>query len=369
MPPLTGRVDLAPFTSFETASNQAIDGLTSVQDAVGVLDEANAPAIAETALPMPITSTPATPVPAAMLALPQAMADPDPTAGAPLSQVELASLAPTDPTLELGALVPPSALVPPVLLDVEIDTLITPRPNELRRPQARPVLLAASRTPLARPQVDLTIPPAQRVALAEGQSGKTAERPLFVHIPSREEVSRFDDVLEAVRSKVTPHVATRPVSFNVSSPQVRYYRDEDRDSAAAIAQVLGVRLHDLTRFRPVPKRGLIEVWVQSAKISPVVATPRRQTRQPRRIRQPVIQPTPTRTPEPLPNLPASAFEPGAISSAVDAALQAATTPQGVRVRRVEVAPEASRSPMRRLLNALGVQSATTIEQFKNENAD
>jgi len=362
MPPLTGRVDLVPLTPFETASNQAIGPLTAVQDAIGLLDESNAPAIAETALPVPVT-----PVPAATLTLPEAMADPDPTSGAPLSEVELASLAPADPALELGSLVQPAALEPPVLLDAELDALTTPRSSAVPRPQARPVLLAASRTPLARPQVDLTIPPAQLVTLTEGQSGKTAERPLFVHIPSREEASVFDDVLAAVRSKVTPHVETRPVNFKISTPQIRYYHEEDRDSAAAIAQALGVWLHDLTSFRPVPKRGLIEVWVQGTNVSPVAAPPpRRQVRQPRRTRQPVSQPTPA----PIePDLPAAALEPGAISSAVDAALQAATTQDGVRVRRVQVAPEASRSPVRRLLNAWGSQDVTTIEQFSAENAD
>ena len=234
MPPLTGRVDLAPDPSLETASNEAIGALTSVQNAVGLRNAANAPAIAAPARPE---------------------VTPD-----------------ADPSLDLVALIQPAT---PVLLDTEPDQLTTRRPKTERRPQARPVLLAASRTPLVRPQIDLTIPPAQRVALDDGQSGTTAERPLFVHIPSREEASVFDDVLDAVRSKVTPHVATRPVGFKISSPQIRYYHDEDRDSAAAIAQALGVRLHDLTGFRPSPKRGLIEVWVQGTNVSPVAATPRR----------------------------------------------------------------------------------------------
>jgi hypothetical protein len=234
MPPLTGRVDLAPVPSLETASNEAIGALTSVQNAVGLRNAATAPAIAAPARPE---------------------VTPD-----------------ANPSRDLVALIQPAT---PVLLDTEPDQLTTQRPEAGPRPQARPVLLAASRTPLARPQIDLTIPPAQRVALTGGQSGTTAARPLFVHIPSREEAYVFDDVLDALRSKVTPHVATRPVGFKISTPQIRYYHAEDRDSAAAIAQALGVRLHDLTGFRPSPKRGLIEVWVQGTNVSPVAATPRR----------------------------------------------------------------------------------------------
>lgn len=395
MPPLTGRVDLVPSTPYETASNGTIGALTSVQDAVGGFDQTTVDVIADTTLPILVA-----PAPRAKLASPDAMVDPDPNSGSDHTQIELASLAPTDPALELAAQLQPLAPELPALLDTDIDALTTPRASAVPRPQARPVLLAASKAPLARPQIDLTIPPSQLVELGEGQSGATADRPLFVHIPGREEASLFDDVLVAIRRQITPYAEARPVPFKVSNAQVRFYHDEDRDSAAAIAKVLDVRLHDLTNFRPEPKRGLIEVWVQGTDVTPVAATPRRQARQPRRTaqrntqvrRQPTVQPAPVQT---EPTLPASAFEPSAIGSAVEAALQAATPSQaapkpgrvtatvrsvpasngtvapqeGVRVRRVQVAPEASRSPVRRLFNSWGSQNVTTIEQFSRENSD
>ena len=407
MPPLTGRVDLAPRTPYETADAGSVGAPTSIQVAVGALDETNGSESADTTLPVLVARAPAqAPAQAARttVAAPVAMARPDPSSDASVTQVELAVLSPADPTLELASLVQPAPLEPPVLLDTEITQLATPDANTLPRPQARPVLLAASRTPLARPQIDVTVPPAQLVELGEGQSGKSADRPLFVHIPGREDASLFDEVLATVRAQITPHAQARPVPFKISNPQVRFYHDEDRDTAAAIAEVLEVRLHDLTNFRPVPKRGLIEVWVQGTDVSPVAAAaPRNQARnqarrQTRRAAQPRRQvpraPATQVIAAPEPTLPASAFEPGAIGSAVEAALQAATpqdapTPgtvtatvrpvqsdtaspvsqEGVRVRRVQVAPEASRSTVRRLFNAWGSQNATTIEQFRRENSD
>ncbi len=397
MPPLTGRVDLAPQTPYETASAGPIGALTSVQETVGAFDQNNTSVTVDTALPVLKAPTSAT---RTIAAAPKAMANPDPTSGTSLTQIALAALSPADPALELASLLQPAPLEPPVLVDTEIEQLTTPNLTTGPRPQARPVLLAASRTPLARPQIDVTVPPAQLVELAEGQSGKTADRPLFVHIPGQEDAALFDEVLDTVRAQITPHAQARPVPFKVSNPQVRFYHEQDRETATAMAEVLEVRLHDLTNFRPTPKRGLIEVWVQGTDVSPVsvAATPRRQARRtPQRNRQVRRQPAAQPAPAPViePTLPASALEPAAIGSAVEAALQqaapaatpeqpapgtvtatvrqvqqgTATTQEGVRVRRVQVAPEASRSPVRRLFNSWGSQNVTTIEQFRRENSD
>lgn len=238
MPPLTGRVDLAPAATHETASILGAERLTSVQQAVGTLNASAASGISPTALPV-------------LEAAPQA---------------GRGSLALADPVLQLTAL--DTELAPPQPIEVSAALLAIPKPSDIRRPLERPEILAASPSALARPQVDLSIPPLMPVTLAEGQSGFDAERPLFVHIPGREEAALFDGLLATVRGTVTPHAETRPVPFKVSRSQVRFYHEQDRASAQAVADAIGVWLHDLTNFRPVPKRGLIELWVQGTNVSP-----------------------------------------------------------------------------------------------------
>jgi len=290
MPPLTGRVDLAPAATVETASILGTEKLTSVQQAIGTLNASAASGSAPTALPV-LESAP---------------------------QAGRASLAPADPVLQLTAL--DTELAPSQPIDVSAAIAAILKPSDIRRPLERPVLLA------------------------EGQSGFDAERPLFVHIPGREEAALFDDFLATVRSTITPHIETRPVPFKVSRSQVRFYHEQDRANAQAVADAMGVWLHDLTNFRPAPKRGLIELWVQGTNVSPVTPVAARQPRQ-------------TRPARPAPQLNRQA---------------AAPQQQGVTIRRVPVAPEARLSPMRRFLNTLrtqGAQGATSIDAFIRDNVE
>jgi len=366
MPPLTGQVDPAPAATFEIAPMPGIGALTSIQQTIGALNESPAPAISLAALPIPQTA-----LQPERRRIPAAMPDPGPKTSVPIPQVELASFALADPALRPAALLSAdTTLAAPKLIEASAAILTTPAPNAPRRPLKRPVLLAVSPAPLARPEVDLSIPQVKHVALAEGQSGFNAARPLFVHLPSREEAALFDDLIATVRARVTPHTGSRPVPFKVSRSQVRYYHEQDRAAADAIAKTMGVWLHDMTDFRPAPKSGLIEIWAKGTNVTPVAAAPARQARQVRPPRRSNSQPAqaPAATTPQQPSASAVTEITATLRTArsgVDEVVPA----NGVKVRRVEIAPEASLNPLRRLFNALKTQDAATIEEFVRQNAD
>lgn len=54
----------------------------------------------------------------------------------------------------------------------------------------------------------------------------------------------------------------RPVGVTIGDRNVRYFHEEDRASAAALAEHFGAQLRDFTSFRPAPLAGTVEVWMK-----------------------------------------------------------------------------------------------------------
>jgi hypothetical protein len=64
-------------------------------------------------------------------------------------------------------------------------------------------------------------------------------------------------------------VEARFVPVAIETPSIRYFHPEDRATALAVAELLDDlptpgtvwRLGDFTDYRPLPRRGTVEVWL------------------------------------------------------------------------------------------------------------
>ena len=57
----------------------------------------------------------------------------------------------------------------------------------------------------------------------------------------------------------------RSVNLSISRSNVRYYHEQDAALAVYIAESIGAEARDFTSFRPPPRSGLIEIWLEGRR--------------------------------------------------------------------------------------------------------
>jgi len=76
----------------------------------------------------------------------------------------------------------------------------------------------------------------------------------------------------------------KEVDLSITSRNLRYFHDTDRNSAARLAEVYDAELKDFTWFEPKPASGVAEIWLSGDGAPTVVAQPQK----PRAVVQPKV---------------------------------------------------------------------------------
>jgi hypothetical protein len=237
------------------------------------------------------------PVPSAMLDAPPTRNLPSAEAGALPAMPGPVAAAMTDPS-RIAALPQPGSdglSVPAVQVGsprVSVDTVVaTPDgvPGEEASGFVTPRLASLDATlPGFAAAPDLAGPPA---AGSAPDVDAAAPEPLpaepvgtgtvFFHAPDTVAASLVEREASLVAEATGLSTSVKePVSFTISSSNVRYFHPEDREAAAAVAEALSARLRDFTDFEPAPDVGTIEVWLEgepeaaeAASVAPAAVEP------------------------------------------------------------------------------------------------
>jgi hypothetical protein len=101
-----------------------------------------------------------------------------------------------------------------------------------------------------------------------GSSSVAGDLRVVLHVP-REEAVALDGAVDAAVATMPGRVEVKVVDVHPEGTMVRYYYPEDRAAAEAVRQRLSgeaagpdaVGISDFTAYRPLPRKGLIEVWL------------------------------------------------------------------------------------------------------------
>ncbi len=116
--------------------------------------------------------------------------------------------------------------------------------------------------PGAAPDAVMTVPPAMPVRPVPPAPPAGT---VFVHAPGSLDRATVEEEAKRIASATGLAVELRdPVGFKISSSNVRFFHEADREAAAGVAGALSARLRDFTSFRPSPEPGTIEVWLAGA---------------------------------------------------------------------------------------------------------
>lgn len=140
--------------------------------------------------------------------------------------------------------------------DRDAPPLVSPASEGLpARPTLRPEVVAA--TAVAEPVPMLQNEEAPASAVFAGKE-------VFLHAPDALPADRIAALQSEVEALGVPAVEVRLTGFRISTANVRYFHAADAEAAAAVAEAIGADLRDFTAFRPSPRDGLIELWMDGA---------------------------------------------------------------------------------------------------------
>ena len=140
----------------------------------------------------------------------------------------------------------------------------TTGPGSVPRVTPRPTIAATAPILTAPPRMD-----AAPVTREDGSIGTPARfDPGAYRIVVQAPPSIAETDLNAiVQSLDTAGLVAEPRSVNlsISRSNVRYYHEQDAALAVYIAESIGAEARDFTSFRPPPRSGLIEIWLEGRR--------------------------------------------------------------------------------------------------------
>ena len=149
----------------------------------------------------------------------------------------------------------PAVQTGPPEMDAAMDGLPSPR-----LPGAAPNVGTVSALPGTETATDPELPAGTS---AEENAPMDADAREFV-IHSPPSVGRDERDALAGRLDATPHTVGDPVTVNltIGETHLRYYHAEDFAAAREVADILGVQTRDFTSYRPSPRPGMVEIWME-----------------------------------------------------------------------------------------------------------
>ncbi|TBN42778.1 hypothetical protein EYE42_05000 [Paracoccus subflavus] len=91
-----------------------------------------------------------------------------------------------------------------------------------------------------------------------------AQARVVIHYPERGGRARSEALVRLLRALDTGEVETRPVRHAVERQSIRYFHAADREMAGIVGEAVGggrATVSDFTFYRPLPRKGTIEVWL------------------------------------------------------------------------------------------------------------
>ncbi|WP_299813620.1 hypothetical protein [uncultured Jannaschia sp.] len=85
---------------------------------------------------------------------------------------------------------------------------------------------------------------------------------LVVHAPPSVGTEGRNAVSDALQSADLPVADPITVNLTISETHLRFYHEEDRAAAQAIAGLLDIRARDFTSYRPTPQDRIVEIWME-----------------------------------------------------------------------------------------------------------
>ncbi|MEL6169440.1 MAG: hypothetical protein AAFR35_12175 [Pseudomonadota bacterium] len=119
-----------------------------------------------------------------------------------------------------------------------------------------------------------------------------AELDVTVLMPEQGNERALEEAVARVTTEGNTLLSAKKVPHTISATQVRYFHDEDRASAEALALSMGAALRDFTDLSPSPPAGRAELWLSGEGAPPkpvrVVRAPRPSVAAPAPQPQPVV---------------------------------------------------------------------------------
>ena len=134
-------------------------------------------------------------------------------------------------------------------------------------------------------------PPSPPAVSETALSGAARGASIVLHHPPDAE-GRAEVAQRALELAGADDVVMREVALSISSPNVRYFHEEDWQAAVEVSDLLTAALEgddaaarDFTGYEPAPDRGLIEIWIDgSAPVAARAAAPRAEAAEAARAR-------------------------------------------------------------------------------------
>lgn len=92
-----------------------------------------------------------------------------------------------------------------------------------------------------------------------------AQARIVIHYPERGGYERSEELVRLLRALGAGEVETRPVRYAVERQSIRYFHAADREVAGTVGEAVGgggrATVSDFTFYRPLPRKGTIEIWL------------------------------------------------------------------------------------------------------------
>lgn len=223
--------------------------------------------------PIAVTSPEAEQIDNAIAASEPTPVNPMPAAESPLQAPKTAAPGITQPAAPGRTPTLPSALEPYFLTwkpgpysesapDTPQFALDTDDPGP---PSVPPSMLNAA--PPQRPDT-LTANTTEDSVAPEAPIPDSARFDIVLHFPNRVGLEEAEELAASAARAGFRIEKLRPAGFSISSTNVRYFHDEDREAASLLAEAVGGELRDFTNFRPPPATGVIEIYMAGRGTTP-----------------------------------------------------------------------------------------------------